>query len=668
MIDLSTPVHELHPLEMALLLRRARMYFRMLARAGESANIFYSWIVKHRVRFVPLFDFDVICGSLPSVVARQRIEDSQSGWGRSELNLFLGPHSIAAPFFVSGDYKFTLPFGTLHEIFQTRKDLHGTLHKSAESWLGAFQRAMETRDPDSTLLLNSRHQTVSEILVDEFSSFTKGFDDVRLLEAIYSKHEPFENLVLEKPDQNVTRALKQSEKMLNERRKGKTLNNRCDALNISCVVRMFNNPVVLDKERPVPMFITETKELRDLDRGENWYDLSPFSEQPPTLFHRIIFLQVYLGFLAYHSFSEQIAAKEANLFARQARQLESKYARALEILESGTEEQGGHRREICPPQDFRYQCEAIEVTRRDFDDYWGCIIKRNSFSAEQDRILYINLLENRHFRNSIRARIGWQIKKGDWDGLVSELKLFKHPDFDSWRLLQYYSERAANQPEIDTLRDYTFTFKKNMGNLLCEERVGTSIDKFNKRRLQEEHELRFLIHHCNISSGCLLCMDTWRYAGQHNACLSFVWSHDCDKQTLWRSLRKFGTRVGRRESGVAPIRLEEFPQMASSEPEAMQKQLKDGGQCRLRDRTDSFELNFGNHVLFADVTPVDSVEMQAGLVVNLAEAGSLPVEEIASVIADTSLLPISKRDCQVLVRRLLALVTEIPKNKEVLYA
>lgn len=645
-------------------LELARKFFGVLARAGETARDFFLWAHGHKVQFIPLFDFDVICGSLPSVIARHKIENPQYRLlSYSDLDLLLGPHSIFATLLLSGTCRFTLPPGTVTEIASSQRAMQGSLSATAESWMKAFQQANKTRNPESTLLLYSRQQSVTEVLLDEFLSFNRKFDDLRMLENIYSNHEPFENFVLEKSDRKVTMAYNDAIRYLKERRESKPRNNRCDALNISSVVRMFNNPQIVYDARPAPLFITETKEVHDLSMRWDWYDLSQFNKQPPILFNRVVFLQVYLGFLAYHDFSNSIAAKEVSLFIRESRRLEGQYRKLADEVASSLEGRQGPQGDSRLPKEWRFQCEAIEVDQRDFDNYWGRVTQRVPLAGEHDRVLFINLLENNTFRRSLCERIGRRIKKGEWDGLLAELRSYCRPEFDIWRLLNEYYASTGLHYEIDVQRNYCLTYKENIGELLHEEFIGTPVTKFKKERLFQEHEFRFLVHRRNVSTSSVLCVDTWRYEG-HPAYLSILWSHVCDKKTLWKYLSNLAFQMGYREDREEDFLVEEFPIPQGPKKNTASNKSLYRNVLPIQNQTTSFEITFNGYTLFADVVPIESLEMQTGIVVPLMEVARIPLDDLAETISETSIFPISVFDTRHLLKTLLNLVSVVPDLPE----
>lgn len=635
-----------HTLQITEANRRSKHFFFTLARAADDARKCFQWAHRCGASFIPLFDFDVIYGSLPSVVARQYLE--QPNAGRNRLISAIGPHSIANLLLHTGQHHFTLPFGTVTELLESRKSFHGSLTVKAESWVRAFDNATRTNNPESTLLVNSRQQAVADVLLDEFISFTKEFDDVRLLEGIYQQHEPFETLVSIGGDKKPEKAYLTAVDLLNARRKGKTRNNRCDAINLSCVVRMFNNPKQLDSKRPrlVPLFISETKDVCDIGKEDNeWYDFSRFKEQTPNIYYPSAFIQVYLSVLAYADYSYDRARRNAEQLANQARTIEKKYAKVLDRCEEGRCTTKGS---ICS------DCRATEIKRAEFDENWAPITQRLGLSSKQDRIQYMNLLQNPHFRTSVRRQISHHIQNSDWDSLIAELQGYKNSEFNSYDLLRRWG--APRPTEINSLADFSVTFRANAGSLLCDEALGRSPEHISAASNLDDLDIRILAHRWR--SSCVLCLDVWQYKDEDAFC-ALVWAHDLDTTTLWTTALSMADNVFFAKSETSSFVLSQFPKQNKGRIEQVPVTL----DSVLNPATEYFELSHGTRVLFADTVPAESVEMQFGFALPLTDIHVFQDRKFSQLVSDSSIIPVSESDCRELIRKLCDIARKLPIHK-----
>lgn len=638
-------------------LKRLGRLYRVLAGSGESVKMFCDWSVRHRTRFVPLFDFDVVCASLPSIAAERRIEEIES-LRFGSLWLELGPHTLAATLLNRGPFTFSLPLGSLAELMSKREGAKTGLTRSAKHWSQAFEQAANAPDPPSRLLTQARNQPSAETqLLDAFVNMARQYDDVAILDTFCDRHVPYQNLVLDRYDTKVKRSFEMTEAKLNSIRPKVRNNNRRDAINVSNVVRMFNHPVQEKSgERPMPMFITETKEVFDIfemGKEESWYDLSAYAEQPPRFFKRLLFLQIYWFFVTDCQFRMRTASREALLFAQQSNKLASQYLQASELIEELLDTRVNPRRQVF---EIEYQLDWLVEQQRVFDDDWGTAIIRTLRSGEQDRISYINLLHNSHFRSGVSRSLKERIAHKEWGGIIEQLRGFR-PDFEFWKLIDDYT-RTQILIGTDIDQEFRFTFDDNSGESLLWERPGRKLSKLAKGELDKVHELRFLVHRRNVSNACVLSADSWQYNGAategdlNTSFIAFVWAHGCDKRLFWERAASFISCFFAFGENVAPISLREFRDTGMVEINISSATTEKVLSVTFGVRTAYLELCQGERVLYADLFPEDSLEMQVGVVFPRLHLGSLPTGEIASFIARTSIIPLGSDDCLAILKKL----------------
>jgi len=643
-------------------LRHLGRLHKLLGKASESVRNFCSWGHRQRTRFIPLFDFDIVCGALPSVATRNFIKSydlhrSRSMWPQ------LGPHSVAATLLNLGHFKFSLPLGALAELMARQEELQTGISKSAEDWIRAFEHTMNRPDPGAKLLSTSTGQaSVENVLLDAFLDLASDFDDVRVLESVTAKHVPFGNLVLDIYDSKVPRSFQETAKRLDKLRPWASRNNRIDAINISNVVRMFNHPV-LEKvgERPMPLLITETKEVfrvfSEATEEESWYDLSPYNEQPPLILQRVMFLQLYWHFLTDCQFAMRTAAREAILFARESNKLASQYLLVSDLIESLIDPDVPDRPRIF---EVEYQLDWLVEQQRVFDNDWGRVVINSIRSAEQDRISYVNLLRNDHFRSHLAHSIGEKLKKKHWEGAIRQLQEFRQ-DFEFWQLVDEYTRRpivvntsASSTPstEAEVQREYRISFDVNTGESLLTERPGRDLGKAGSIDLNQSHELRFLVHRRKVSNACVFCADSWLYDTEPRIpFLAIAWAHRCDTRTLWEKAQPILRSFFDSTSDENALALKTFGPTAMAE-KALTATRSDVLQANVEENCVYVELSRARRVVYADLVSEDSLEMQLGIVFPRQELSDIPLRLIADFISTTNINPMPNDHCLLLLEEL----------------
>ena len=180
-------------------LNRSYNYFLRLCTVSQTCQTSYQWLEVNKANPMPLLDFDVICGSLPSMAIEQHAQESESF---SDEDLLLlrdmpGPYTIR--YVLGGLKELYLPQGTISDLLNWKERKSGDLSVRAKTLLEKLDQAASTGDPK--ILLGDRQvneMQIIDILRDEISNISNRHEDLSQLDMIVEKASPINDQFLKK--------------------------------------------------------------------------------------------------------------------------------------------------------------------------------------------------------------------------------------------------------------------------------------------------------------------------------------------------------------------------------------------------------------------------------------------------------------------------------------
>ncbi|MBM3476810.1 MAG: hypothetical protein FJX75_26355, partial [Armatimonadetes bacterium] len=121
---------------------------------------------------MPLLDFDVVCGSLPSLVLRRWAELGDEPEAQSVLSDPVGPHTASR--LLSTIEHFSLPPGSAAELLWWRKQLTGATSRAAARFVDVMKRARGSPDPVRVVMDGrSSYGNVAQVLLSDLEEFVE---------------------------------------------------------------------------------------------------------------------------------------------------------------------------------------------------------------------------------------------------------------------------------------------------------------------------------------------------------------------------------------------------------------------------------------------------------------------------------------------------------------
>jgi hypothetical protein len=620
-------------------LRRVLRHTSELQGAANECFNTLRWLSVHSVGSIPVLDFDVICGALPSA-ALEMAAETASGLHDDLVPPLVGPHTVRLILKSSRDI--CLPIGTVAELLERVATLKKSLSARAQSFLETISKL---RDPGavSSLARQISLEEFPELLFQELSGYEQNAEDVTLLSSLLSRNTPFEQLVGHERETKNIDAFKATLHYLDDERHWRPHQNLFDAYNVACAVEIFNNPSERGPKRRIPLFISDTERLTS-------WSLNPWLrkadvESLPDLSHNRLFLVFYQGLVARNYGALNIAQDEAGLLTSELTSIADVLKNLLHkahsiVTHRGLAENDLQLADLPEPTVLRLQHKVGRLTST-----WNDVLQPVAKSEEYDRVHYLNQFVRPHFLKAINTQGSERAMAVH--AIISGIDRFRREHHTFWELIQEHANSRpyeVSQVSFSSLVEVSFTV--NDGSLLSETRPGFDrAHALRKWGAGWTHEVATAAH-IRISPEAL--MSSYRTEFGH---IAVRWTHNVElRKLIALSFRFFENTEGRAKSILT--RCYSCPGIHSTQIDSSML-LADTFPAQL---TDAEYLEFegnGGVVLFADKEPIDGEEKQIGVVAHPKALKSPVIIEIGRMVAMSSFMPLSEELAAYVVPRLL---------------
>jgi hypothetical protein len=603
------------------------------------------------VQSIPVLDFDIICGALPSVALQDAANNLEFEDDVLENAPTVGPHTVRL--LLKNTPDFCLPVGTAAELLERTFSLKKSLSQKARLFLDTVNDIQRTGSV-SSLARELRMEDFPDLLVEELSTYERYADDLSLLSSLLSRNTPYERLVGHEHETRNIEAFRATLSYLKDERHRRPHSNLFDAYNVACAVEIFNNPSSRGPDRRIPLFITDTQRL-------NSWSLSPWLRRNefdtiPDLSHDKLFLVFFQGIIFRNNGVLSVAQDEASLLSRQLIEIAEL---VKDLLKSGrsiitsrnitdAEVQLGH---LSEPKVLLLQHKFKRLTSS-----WNDILAPTFKAVEFDRVHHLNLSLRPHLTELISSTGSKKLEAVR--AVLNDIDEFRHKHHSFWELLQ---EHARSQPyDLQNVNTYEslidISLTTNDGSLLSETRRGFDRTQAIRKWGVDWRRAVSASAHIRLSPDAV--MSTYF---TEKGFVAIRWSHNIDIQKLLKLMLQALEKLDR-PSRVVTVRCyggAGILQVDTTLPSffsALDQHWDVLGSTEYLEVEQS-----GAVVFFADKEPIEGEEKQLGIVLHPRLIDGKMLRILARAISDSSFVPLDERIVNVMTARLCdALEIQVP--------
>jgi len=596
-----------------------------------------------------LLDFDVICGALPTMILQRCLDWQKRPAKEAALAGLVGPHTTNL--LLSSLEEYSLPPGTAGELLRRLDKTKGGLSHGARQFLEVLHKSQKAPDPTTSILKGmSTVGSITDVLRGNLTTFASQLGDVRMLESVIERDTPFEDLMSGASESRNIDAFHTVYGYLGGERRGLTLNNLHDALNVAMSVRIFNSPSAGGTERKVPVLISQTGSITRFGHEAGWLSVDD-CQDAPIFINNGLYLVVARGLLTRTDNDFGLAADFAGTLAERLDKLGEQYHRILHrycrnipptVCEIGT------LAESVPTHEWdllQFMCTLLL-------NEWGDIFIPYSRITEFDRIELINTIINPRVKCLLEGRRPGDVRMGLKE-LEANLRCARQV---FWEPLLEYADLAPLTPGVGEAFEYRIV--TNDGRLLWDVGGGSLLDTAAELDTSSVHDIRVVVCPRYLNRGAMLAVDSWRSVSRmkpRNIGISWIVSREADLllDELLRMLRAILETNGTcpktcRCSFDTPC-TRATKRISFDNPHSVLKNVLDGPE-----RVDHIELRGGAITICADLAPLEEIEMQACLTLPESCWHSACVRPTADAISATSLIRLGTRHYEGFLSRMLA--------------
>lgn len=635
-------------------LKRGYRYARSLSEAAGTCWSNLAWLHANGFRWIPLPDFDIICGIFPVVKAHRQAECSSRGAPEEWSPEVIGPHTVGYLFRNLSEY--CLPPGTVGEILTRKKMLSGNLSQIARRFLRVLDTARRAADPLSAVLKEApSFGSVAEVLLAELESFGSQLGQLETLESMFRRYTPVQDLLGEKEDDRDARAFRHAYGLLNSTRPGMSLNNFNDALNIAATVRVFNTPALSGRGRRVPALITQTHavlQFGEHQNAEKWLDAGG-EVKVPVVFNTALYFIIKQALLTEFDGNYSVCANEASILAKHLAETECSYLRLIsackQMIANGRAEESITARDLPV-----YESEMLRRKLMAVECRWGRMLAPGYTLPEQDRLRYLRLLFTPRIKHLLTKKQPQAIREGI-AAFERRLRTTPHPDADFWQPLMEYRSRSSVCDSTDVSTTIVLNEVPSDGTPLGDLTQGPAIDRDIVHLCEQRHDIRLVAFPRFVSHGAILAVDSWLDGDpRQTRRLCVVWVHNRETAEIWEEGYCIVHKLAGAEdknAGVCRV----FSEGSERLEIAMTENAFDAVDSLLAasENVTYFEMEREGFTFFADVVPLEDKEFQAGLIFPAANWTADLRESLVEVISRTHWLDMGRPYYEVTIQSLL---------------
>jgi hypothetical protein len=602
------------------------------ARKCEANYRFFD--LKKMRRPVSFLDFDIICGSIKPFVL-DRISKNSGIHNDMPLSEILGPHSLQ--YFLSKLDEYCLPPGSVIEILNTKQKLTNKLTEAGNSFLAFLKTLKDKENPLSYVTEKYPTSKLNEIIDKELNQMKEYLCNLEFLGSALDRSIPIEEFLGDsRPD--LSNQFSTVYEYLQKERPLRSVNNFNDALNISALIWFYNCNNIEVKKVPFPILISQTSQLLNLAEiiRNDLIAQQAISFQFINNYHYLFISQS----LMYNNRDRfKLIADQASTLAIEIEAVRQSYEKLIEAIQKGEIRYDDYNNE-------KWQILSLNYSQFNID--WDWLFKSYQKSSLYDNIYYNNLLgsdevaamlsnfrfdDNKTINNSIEKTLA-----------IIEQSLKSNHALES---ILFHTNNIALQNESNLLQQLfhfvPISIMEDFGDYYCDltplhsSSANTSFAEF----LNKGNRI-FVLPRYLSSKGAIFSLELkMMNAGRTQIAIS--WPHSSNNQNLLNSFSNFICGYDS-ENHVCTFTFftnkgEEINRYGNIYDKEITKHL-----LKNINDSDFLEIKANKFAVFADVQPLDNLELQAGLICDFDE--SFDIAKTSKLIrATTSFQFLSQPNC-----------------------
>ena len=478
----------------------------------------------------------------------------------------------------------------------------------------------------------------SEVVKHELEKIAAVSEGLDLLEWVQGKCVPIDTL-LDSVPANSDQAYETARDLVSRGREKLTLNNFNDAINVAMVVCIYTQPTP-PKGRPLmPVMFSQTRQITGL--LENQAALSLPEKNRFAVFNEPHYLMVDCMLRKDGGTSIDGLMTRASVLSTDAQALARQHEDVLDAFKKG-ESHG-----------MRLEWESLRDAQQRFELEWGGVLASDRRSTELDNVSLRNalsapevgeLLQRLDARQPKRVRVG--ISR-----LVDHLQ--EQVQTNS-RLISIFEDETPlielHLPHADPITSL-FKFsrlgcKQNDGRPLGVCDAFESLETIGTAEMVGQHDIRMVAQRKFVpKDGPFIAVDSWLNLEQSKTrWVGVTWQHQSDAAMLWKEGCKVLLKLQTKIPDVTDASCLIFWRDKEQE-NPMHLGDKDNGLDVIPDnlhKCDCFELHAGRLVFLADVSPLEGMEYQAGVLLPAECWSQLAIKTVISAMITTRSIQMAK--------------------------
>ena len=630
---------ELYPKEVGTslfdALDRSYMYSSALKIAATMCATNFKWLFLHDLRHIPLLDFDIICGAAPRLSLQKRLSGESLDTEKSFLVKYSGSTTIR--YFLEILRDFVIPPGTAAEILSRKERLADELSARSEQFLNRIRDAVNSPDP-LQVLVSPRHTEVRDLFLEDLTQFSDDFRDKTLVDSLLDRATPIEELLSEKStDPNVIDAFRSSYAFLQGVRPNFSFNNFHDALNAAVVVRLFNSRKLRASEKIIPVLISRTRAVRQLNDLSRKYLWRETSGEMPFLFTVPEFLVISEGIVARTEGRYKVAVDEAELLEAEAAGLVESCSELMQSYR-GLVEKGVPSRSISVQDLPDYEWEMLLLRKRLFHKHWGAMFAPSLMASQRDKLEYLRLVLSKDWGPSL-CQDDPEAFARSLNNFISELKSERPADYEICHLI--LTSRDPHREKIVVRSAFEFYVRDDDGSLLREITTGIPLKQFDSSVLDGDHCRQLVVLPAYLSCGAAVTFGTFRDSKvSSKRYVRLTWLHyGYGPRMASLCLDALGGALHDEDVVTARIFFQNDEVVIRDSLAVIKGSLVE--RLNEREGHDCFQVGCAGIFFFVDTQPLEGVEFQVGFTVEERQWSASLQAKLAQIVGETCEIPIT---------------------------
>ena len=595
-------------------IKRIWTFLHELSKIVFDVKTNFEWLRINNASHINLLDADVIYGALPRFSATVAVQDTlRKSDTEFEIENLIGPLTVRN--YLSTIESYCLPLGSYIEVERKLNQLNFETTQHASKLKSDFD-ALKTKMSFAKIRRRYSEKNLSAVIKTRLMQIAQKAEEVDLVENLIDRATDIDELIGHEDDSKAEEAYHNMLNTLSTERPDRSVSNYCDALNAGTVVQVFNQNAQKSGAFRLPVLISTTKSILKSEQIlSNQLQLrDEFSKRPLVVSNeRYLFIsQNLINYVGANRLTVIVDYME-----RMQQDIQNLATFCTQFLK-GTNSTQQSDEDAIVDMDRTDQDYLRDLMNR-FSREWKHLLSPHIRTRDLDRVRLINQLFSPEIERKLDSYKSTEVQKAA-EILQERLRNQVGYDRNFWQEIESFSICThSNSPASNPKRSiFQLSVVEPDGTplTLCKpaepfEHAGLT----NINSLGEPHEIRILAHTTLKFGGAAFALDTWRNASKSQLrWVRLTWHHTEDLVKIMEIGLNAVSRIAQKNVD-SDIRIEvkicseeKVETILISPTENLRNVFKD------REGVTYIEMRLDSYIWFADITLLENVELQAGLV------------------------------------------------------